>query len=67
MAHTWKHKKDEEAMSRYPKTRSKMKKNKKGELTLDLGELADQGYDVKNLFKGASLAEIESRLNKKKF
>lgn len=67
MAHTWKHKKDEEAMSRYPKTHSKMKKNKKGELTLDLGELADQGYDVRGLFKGASFAEIERRLNRKKF
>lgn len=74
MAHTWKHKKDEEALEKFPKVnkrikRTKMSKKKdyKIQYDLDLGELADEGYDVKGLFKGTSLSNLEKRLEKKKF
>jgi hypothetical protein len=74
MAHTWKHKKDEEALERFPKVKAVTKSKKKNksrhhevEYEIDLGELEEAGYDVRNLFKGTSLEQLEKRLEKKKF
>lgn len=72
MSHTWKHKQEEEALAKYPEVSKRMqriKKNKTGDVQyeIDLGELADKGYDVEGLFKGTSLANLEKRLGKKKF
>jgi hypothetical protein len=74
MAHTWKHKQEQKSQAQYPRTKKLITSKKRGkgkhaqvEYSIDLGELADAGYDVEGLFKGTSLAEIEKRLSKKKF
>jgi len=67
MAHTWKHKQDQKALEKFPQVKKRMKKDKRRKSFIDLGELADEGYDIEQLFKGTSLAELEKRLSKKKF
>lgn len=74
MAHTWKHKKDEEALHKYPRVKKFMKSTKKDktaqhivDYSIDLGELAELGYDVEGLYRGVALDDLEKRLAKKKF
>jgi len=67
MSHTWKHKQEQKALEKFPQVKKRVKKDKRGKTFIDLGELADAGYDIEGLFKGTSLAEIEKRLSKKKF
>lgn len=74
MGHTWKHKKMEEVLEKYPIVNKHTKRKKKNravqyevDYIIDLGELADKGYDVEGLFKGTSLANLEKQLEKKKF
>jgi hypothetical protein len=74
MAHTWKHKKMEEVLEKHPNVKKFAKSKKKDKTTrheveysIDLGELEDQGYDVRGLYKGTTLGKLEKRLSKKKF
>lgn len=73
MSHSWKHKKDEEALDRYPLTKKFVKAKKKGkdreytvDYSIDLGELLAAGHDIKGLSRGGSFADLEKRLSKKK-